>query len=80
VARLFWDAERDYGGRGVGPVRRVFDDVRGLVVDGSSRWSLDMQPHHSRRGLHRQENDPRRHDLVNVRWVTPLGVETASMS
>ncbi len=24
--------------------------------------------------------NPRRHDLVNVRWVTPLGVETASMS
>jgi hypothetical protein len=23
---------------------------------------------------------PRRHDLVNVRWVTPLGAETASMS
>ncbi len=26
------------------------------------------------------QDDPRGHDLVKVRWVTPLGVETASMS
>ncbi|SDZ07220.1 hypothetical protein SAMN05660209_04564 [Geodermatophilus africanus] len=29
---------------------------------------------------YQRADDPRRHDLVNVKWVTPLGVETASMA
>ena len=50
------------------------------LPDGVEAGDLRSSPSPTPSSATDRQNDPRRHDLVNVRWVTPLGAETTSMS
>ena len=43
VERLSWDTASDPGRRETGPVRLVFDNGHGLVLEGSTAWTLDLR-------------------------------------